>query len=268
MFKEDTLEHYTAEAIALIKEYEPATGYILCFSGGKDSEVLLSLAKKAGVKYKPIYHCTRIDPPQLVRHIKKHHPEVQFVFPKKSFWKYIRHRSLPTIHQRWCCDMLKHGINKKMEKLYDFKLIGIRAEESNKRAKYSRVERKRKEIYPIFHWKAWHIWQYIEDEKIPYCELYDQGFERIGCMICPFSSNSVKEKEVFAKYFRIFEKVAKENLYNHKNSGKHNFRKDMAFEEYIDAWYKQDIHLWYDDSIGSAGSNGVPKEQQLSMESK
>ena len=36
------------QAIDLLREHEPPEGYYLCFSGGKDSVVILSLAKQGG----------------------------------------------------------------------------------------------------------------------------------------------------------------------------------------------------------------------------
>ena len=39
---------------------------------------------------------------------------------------------------------------------------------------------------PIFDWFEWEIWEYIEENNLPYCSLYDEGFHRLGCVICPF----------------------------------------------------------------------------------
>ena len=65
-------------AIERIKTYEKPEGYYLCFSGGKDSCVIKALADMAGVKYDAHYSNTGIDPPELVRFIKRHHPDVIF----------------------------------------------------------------------------------------------------------------------------------------------------------------------------------------------
>lgn len=40
------------EAIQLLKDFEPKEGYWLAYSGGKDSDVIATLAELAGVKYK------------------------------------------------------------------------------------------------------------------------------------------------------------------------------------------------------------------------
>lgn len=36
----------------------------IAYSGGKDSDVILQLAKEAGIRYRAIYKNTTIDPPQ------------------------------------------------------------------------------------------------------------------------------------------------------------------------------------------------------------
>jgi len=42
-------------AIRRLQQFEPPEGYYLAFSGGKDSTVLLHLAKASGVKYDAHY---------------------------------------------------------------------------------------------------------------------------------------------------------------------------------------------------------------------
>ena len=64
---------------------QPDHGFWLSFSGGKDSVVILELAKMAGVKFTAYYSVTTIDPPELVRFIIEEHPEVKRILPKKTF---------------------------------------------------------------------------------------------------------------------------------------------------------------------------------------
>lgn len=54
-----------------MKAFEPQEGYLLAFSGGKDSVALKALADMAGVKYTAHYNVTSVDPPELVRFIRQ-----------------------------------------------------------------------------------------------------------------------------------------------------------------------------------------------------
>jgi phosphoadenosine phosphosulfate reductase len=62
----DTMRELEERAIANIQKYEPIEGYYLAFSGGKDSQVIYDLVKKAGVKYDVHFHFTTVDPPELL----------------------------------------------------------------------------------------------------------------------------------------------------------------------------------------------------------
>ena len=64
------------KAINRLKMFEPREGYFLAFSGGKDSQCIYHLAKMAGVKFEAHYSVTTVDPPELVRFIKKEYPDV------------------------------------------------------------------------------------------------------------------------------------------------------------------------------------------------
>lgn len=58
------------QAIDRLQKFEPAEGYYMAFSGGKDSVTLKALADMAGVKYKAVYSVTSVDPPELVQFVK------------------------------------------------------------------------------------------------------------------------------------------------------------------------------------------------------
>lgn len=49
------------------------------YSGGKDSDVILQLAKEAGINYEAIYKNTTIDPPGTIKH----------AFGKPDFKKFL-----------------------------------------------------------------------------------------------------------------------------------------------------------------------------------
>lgn len=194
-------------AIALNPE-----GYYVGFSGGKDSQVLLDLVKRSGVKYHAFYNVTTNDPPPSVYFIRQHYPDVTFTFPKRNFFKIVAHKGLPTQQHRICCDELKeaYGIGSVV-------LTGVRADESQKRASYNDVQvySKRKEhrdrsrvrtleeieenehrcikgkdklmVRPLLHWTEQDIWHYIHLNNLPINPVYNR-FKRLGCMFCPYSS--------------------------------------------------------------------------------
>lgn len=102
------------EAVSLLRDFEPAEGYYLAFSGGKDSCVVKALCDMAGVKYEAHYSVTSVDPPELVRFIRKHHPDVIFDVPHYNdgrpitMWNLIPKKKMPpTRLARYCCAVLK-----------------------------------------------------------------------------------------------------------------------------------------------------------------
>lgn len=61
-----------AEKLAL--RYDPDEGFFLAFSGGKDSQALYHIVEMAGVKFKAHFSPTTVDPPQLIRFIRRNYP--------------------------------------------------------------------------------------------------------------------------------------------------------------------------------------------------
>lgn len=123
-----------AEKIAL--NYDAEQGYYLAFSGGKDSQTLYHMTQLAGAKFKGHMNLTSVDPPEVIRFVKKNYPEVELIKPGKSIFQHaIEKQILPTMRVRWCCAEYKEtaGTGK-------VTLIGIRKAESSRRAKRNEVE--------------------------------------------------------------------------------------------------------------------------------
>ena len=111
-------------------------GFFLAFSGGKDSQALYHVAQMAGVKFKAHMNFTSVDPPQVIRFVRTHYPDVITHAPKKSIFQLAVDRGiLPSMRIRWCCADLKESAGAGM-----VTLIGIRKEESTRRAKRQEVE--------------------------------------------------------------------------------------------------------------------------------
>lgn len=199
-----TLDGNTAldNSIDILREYEPEEGYYLAFSGGKDSVVLKAVADLAGVKYDAHYNMTTIDPPEVTRFIKKYHPDVGWDVPEKPFWKMVEKKGLPTRVARWCCAVYKEiGGEDRIV------LTGIRAEESRSRAKrgvFAPCTKRRKWfVNPLMAWSDADIWAFIRGRELPYCSLYDEGWDRIGCVLCPYQSNTQESMERWPVFWRL-----------------------------------------------------------------
>ena len=123
-----------AEKIAL--NYDAENGYYLAFSGGKDSQALFHMTQLSGVKFCGHMNLTSVDPPEVIRFVKKNYPEIELIKPDKSIFQHaIENQILPTMRVRWCCAEYKEtaGAGK-------VTLIGIRKAESSRRSKRNEVE--------------------------------------------------------------------------------------------------------------------------------
>ena len=194
----------------------PEKGYIVAFSGGKDSQLLLDLVKQAGVKYEAHYYVTTVDPPECIYYMREKYPEVKFVLPEENFFRLVEKHGLPTIRNRYCCRLLKEG-----QDTGCVVLTGVRAEESKKRAAYedltvmsSRKEHKGRTGYtieammenehqcikgkdkvmlrPILHWTMTEEFYYFKSRGIEINPAY-LHVNRLSCMLCPFSPEDEKE---------------------------------------------------------------------------
>lgn len=98
----------------------------IAYSGGKDSDVILELAKMSGVEFRAMYKNTTIDPPGTIAHAKS--KGVEIVRPTTTFGKLIAAHGFPSRWARFCCSELKEY------KIFDYAVLGIRRDESSKRA--------------------------------------------------------------------------------------------------------------------------------------
>lgn len=76
-------------------------------------------------------------------------------------------------------------------------------------------------LNPIIDWTDAEVWQFIREEKIPYCNLYDEGWTRLGCIGCPMAQRRGREKEFarWPKYKRAYIKAMERMLQERRNRG-------------------------------------------------
>lgn len=116
-------------AIEYLKCFQPSSEpYYLCYSGGKDSDVILSLAKLAGVNYEGVHNLTTVDAPETVYHVRKQ-PDVRIDPPEKTMWQLIEEMKMPPTRLiRYCCRELKERGGR-----FRKKITGVRWAESTNR---------------------------------------------------------------------------------------------------------------------------------------
>ncbi len=208
--------------------------YYLATSFGKDSIAAQRLCDEAGVKYEAHHNHTTADPPELVYFGRRHYPEVIRHYPSRNMWQLIVDKGIfPLRHMRFCCDKLKERGGRRRHCV-----MGIRMEESVRRAKtwgpVTERSSNRKQVHrlfvaneiddfiaecstksqivvaPLFHWPKDVLWNFIRDRSLPYCELYDQGYDRLGCIMCPMAPERQRRAEAlrWPGFYRLYLRAA------------------------------------------------------------
>ena len=206
-------------SIQILRDHEPEEGYWVAFSGGKDSIVIYDLVKRAGVKHDVHFNQTTIDPPEIYSFIKEYYPEIQWEKPKRSMFAAIRSRQIPPTRQiRYCCAELKeiHGTGRVV-------VTGVRRQESNSRrnkTEYSQSHLNEQTWYcnPIISWSDSDVWGYIHSNHLAYPSLYDEGYDRIGCVMCPLQNKygMLRDAVRFPRHYRAYLRAFKKMLLNCK----------------------------------------------------
>lgn len=216
----------------------------VAYSGGKDSDVILELTKMANVPYRAIYKNTTIDPSGTIKHAQDMGAEI--IRPKYSFLKLIEKNGLPTRYYRFCCSKLKEY------KILDYAIIGIRSEESPKRAKrYKEPEQcrvyskkvKARHYFPILNWTKEDVAEFLEERRVKCHPLYydENGAfhteRRLGCLGCPLAGKKERISS-FKKYpnlVKLYVRCGQKFLDSHPNSKITSYYKD-AYE-----WFTENL---------------------------
>ncbi len=214
------------EVINFLSNYKSHSA--VSISGGKDSLVALDLSIRAGIK--TVVHCnTSMNFPGTEKYLKElenfYDIEIIQTKPPREFFDLVNDIGYPSRRLRWCCEVYKFGplTNYVQKEKVGFLITGIRAEESRKRVKYKRVSKNPLipaiQINPILDWTTNEIWEYINTYKLPYHTLYDKGYKRLGCWMCPFQ-NEDGFKRLKTNFPILYKDLKNSILKNVKKFGK------------------------------------------------
>jgi len=232
----------TKVTIERLQQFEPPEGYYLAFSGGKDSVVIYDLAVKSGVKFDAHYNLTTVDPPELVQFIKREYPDVEIHRPDKTMWQLIVENGVPpTQLMRYCCRILKErgGQGRKT-------VTGVRWAESVRRRSRRMVENCMTDgtktfLHIILDWSDDDVWDYIHANNINYCKLYDEGFKRLGCIMCPMRNTKgmLQDAEKWPKYYSAYLRAFEKTLQHRRATGKKEYHKNA--EDMMQWWINRKV---------------------------
>ena len=228
----NTITHKINQAIRLLRSVCRDEVVEVCYSGGKDSDVILELAKMAGIKYRAIYRSTTIDPPGTISYVQSRGVEIHR--PSRTFFEKIKSNGFPTMRARFCCATLKEY------KILDIAIQGIRRCESVKRKKrYSEYEPVICRVYgakanhvsvvlPILTWTDNDVETFINERGLRIHPLYyDKDGRlrverRLGCIGCPMKSDrGLSDFKQHPKLVKAWISAGKEWMATHPNVASH-----------------------------------------------
>lgn len=203
----ERLQKKVDRAIRLLQSIPTEDGPIeVCYSGGKDSDVILELAKMAKINYRAIYKDTTIDSIGTHGHCRE--MGVEMVRPKKTFLQLVEEMGMPSRFSRFCCSYLKEY------PILPRAIVGIRRDESIKRReRYKEPERCRvfenikgkpkvRQYLPLLDWTLEDVSEFISERKIKCAPVYyDRGAvssrKKTGLHRLPFAEPKIKKGRIF-----------------------------------------------------------------------
>ncbi|MCL2142422.1 MAG: phosphoadenosine phosphosulfate reductase family protein [Methanimicrococcus sp.] len=207
------IDEFEADSISFIQNAAENMNkqHLTCsYSGGKDSLVTLNLVSKAfedgsghEKEFDILFSDTGLEFKETLDNVtetvKIYGKPLKETSAEDAFWEGFVIHGPPSVDNRWCTQSCKlMPITNLIESNYADKggcltFIGQRQYESKARAQSHRIWKSpsvRGQIgaAPIQEWTAMHIWLYIFDKNLNYNPLYEKGFDRIGCWLCPAAS--------------------------------------------------------------------------------
>ncbi|WP_407270244.1 phosphoadenylyl-sulfate reductase [Radiobacillus sp. PE A8.2] len=164
-------------------------------SFGVEGIVLIDLISKVKRDAKIIFLDTGVhfkETYELINKVKEKYPELQIEMkqPSLSLIEQTEQygESLWDKNPNQCCYLRK--IKPLEDALHGAQawISGLRREQSLSRSKTNFVNKDERfqsiKVCPLIHWSWNDVWEYVNDNDLPYNLLHDQGYPSIGCAPC------------------------------------------------------------------------------------
>lgn len=184
------LKNMERHAVRMVRRYmRDGQRMNVAVSGGKDSTAVREIARRAGVT-ESYFVDTGMEFPETLAHIDE--CGVDTILSGGDFWRLFERRGAPAKDDRWCCEDLKIApIREWIGRTGSCRTVqGIRWYESFSRSRIPESMNNplvpgQETIHPIRNWRALEVFFYLWWRRLPYNPLYEMGFERVGCWMCP-----------------------------------------------------------------------------------
>lgn len=250
---------------------------LLTYSGGKDSDVCIEVAKIAGIPFEVQHSHTTADAMETVRHVRDKfralelegiHCEITYPTYKgqrTSMWDLIPRKLMPpTRLVRYCCEVLKETAGRDR-----WIITGVRwAESASRKANRGIYEanggrkahvilnndnddlrrvtetcasKNKRTVNPIIDWTDDDVWDLLRDRQVQcnplYCEM-----GRVGCVGCPMAGKSGREREFlrWPRYKRLYLAAFDRMLAERNARGKQTYGWQDAMDVYR-WWMEYDV---------------------------
>lgn len=285
---------------ARLSEHRYKKPLMVTYSGGKDSQLLVALAERAGIDFEVVNSHTTADAPETVYFIREQFKELEgrgvkcsIAMPRYkdkpvSMWTLIPQKLMPpTRFVRYCCSVLKEKTGRNR-----FIATGVRWAESSRRKnsrgvmelahrdKEKRIilmsdnDEKRQlfetcnvkgkmTVNPIVDWTDDDVWDFARSEHLPMNPLYCEGWKRVGCIGCPLATRGGRQREFlrWPQYEKLYISAFDRMLEERKARAERG-EKHFATDDWKTG---QDVFRWWmeDDNInGQLSMDDLMEEEQ------
>ena len=128
-------------------------------------------------------------------------------FKLSEQWKYLLNAPF-NIGSGCCKEMKLKPIAEYVKQTGRVPILGTTATESALRAQkfkengFCVYEGRKAQCTPMSIWTDADVWDYIHRFQLPYCKIYDMGYDRTGCVFCGFGAHLDKEPNRFQRLQR------------------------------------------------------------------